>query len=279
MAIIESKFFSKELFRSVCVNVILPLPDSGDNFFGSKTYLPHDGQKYQVLYLLHGFSADHSDWSRFSGIERYAQAKQLAVVMPGVDNSFYSNLPGGGNYYNYYTKELPTVMQRIFPISGKRENNFIAGLSMGGFGAYKAALLNPEQYIAAASLSGGMDIVGNYKKGSEDLSNSKFPDIPIAHWLEGVYGSDLMYFNPETDDLRVLLMKALKSEKSIPKLYQCCGTEDMIYESNISFRDYARNLGADLTYEEGPGIHDWDFWDPYIRRVLDWLPVTGKFVD
>ena len=65
----------------------------------------------------------------------------------------------------------------------------------------------------------------------------------------------------------------------LPKLYQCCGTEDFIYESNITFRDYARSLGVELTYEEGPGVHNFDFWDPYIRRILDWLPLTGTLVD
>lgn len=277
MAIFECKMFSQELFLSVGINVILPTPDSGDVFLGTKTEYPKNGQKYQVLYLLHGFSADHTDWARFSGIERYAQAKQLAVVMPGANNSMYCNLPTGGNYYNYYTQELPKMMQAIFPISAKRENNFIAGLSMGGFGALKAALMNPDKYAAAASLSGGMGMGDRIK----DMAGSKTSQLPkgldITKWAMGAYGGDGRRASDE--DIKVLLKKVLESGKKMPKLYQACGTEDFIYGENISFRDYARSLGADLKYEEGPGIHDWDFWDPYIRKVLDWLPLANGFVE
>lgn len=276
MAIIESNFFSKELFRSVPVDIILPTPESGDFFFDSKTFYPKEGQKYQVLYLLHGFSADHSDWQRFSRIEGYAQKKQLAVVMPGVDNSFYTNLPHGGNYYDFYTKELPEVMQKLFPISAKRENNFIAGLSMGGYGAFKAALRNPAQYAAAASLSGGMNIERPQPNGKRAEGQ---PQIPTAQFLWGAYGFDYEYYKPEEEDLKVMLKNAVEKKVDLPNLYMCCGTEDFIYKSNVEYRDYANGLGVDLTYEEGPGLHDWDFWDPYIRKILDWLPLQCGFVD
>lgn len=156
MALFQCKIFSKELFRSVNVNVTLPTPDSGDCFFDTTTKYPKPGEKYQVLWLLHGFSADESDWQRFSSIERYAQEKKVAVVMPDGYNSMYANNRFGAQYYNFYTEELPSVLQSLFPLSAKRENNFIAGLSMGGYGAFKAAFTKPEQYGAAASLSGGL---------------------------------------------------------------------------------------------------------------------------
>ncbi len=269
MAIFECKMFSNELFASVGVNVILPTPDSGDYFLGTDTAYPKDGQKYQVLYLLHGISADHTDWARFSGIERYAQEKQIAVVMPGVSNSLYCNLIYGGNYYNYYTKELPKMMESLFPISKKRENTFVAGLSMGGFGALKAALRNPDKYCAAASLSGG---VGR-------IRNSNTTPIDVTKWTSAAYGENEKYYNPDEEDLKVMLKKLKDSGTQMPRLYQACGTEDFLYPANTDFRDYALEIGADLTYEEGPGIHDWNFWDPYIKRVLDWLPLKGGFAD
>lgn len=271
MAIIECKFFSRELYRSVSVNVVLPLPDSGDDFFEGSTPLPGDNEKYQVLYLLHGFSADHTDWARFSGIERYAQSKRLAVVMPSGDNSFYSNLCHGGNYYNYIVDELPSVMEKLFPISGKPENRFIAGLSMGGFGAYKIALRNPQRFAAAASLSGGMRIVGR--------DDERPSGVPVNTFLKEAYGQNMEYYKPEEEDLFVILENAVKAGVSLPALYQCCGTEDFIYPANVEFRDFARKLGVELCYEEAPGVHNWDFWDPFIRRVLDWLPLRNAFVD
>ena len=271
MALIQCKLFSKELFRSVNVNVVLPLPDSGNCFFESATQFPHDGKKYQVLWLLHGFSADESDWQRFSRIEGYAQEKNIAVVMPDGYNSMYANNPWGGNYYNYYTQELPRMLRSFLPLSDRREDNFIAGLSMGGGGAFKAALLNPSQYGAAASLSGGLMPIDNI-----DTPGDVSPYTAL--WSKNVYGMNNEYYKPEEHDIRTILKNQLEAGVELPKLYQCCGTEDFIYISNVAFRDYARSLGVDLTYEEGPGVHNFDFWDPYIRKILDWLPLTGTLV-
>ena len=71
----------------------------------------------------------------------------------------------------------------------------------------------------------------------------------------------------------------MKSGVKLPKLFQCVGTEDFVYAQNAEFRDFAKNLGVDLTYEEGPGVHNWDFWDPWICRILDWLPLAGELVE
>ncbi|MBQ6357121.1 MAG: esterase family protein [Solobacterium sp.] len=273
MAIIESKFFSRELYRSVSVNVILPLPDSGDEFFESSTPLPGDGKKYQVLYLLHGFSADHTDWARFSRIETYAQAKRLAVVMPSGDNSFYANMAHSGNYYNYLVDELPMVMEKLYPISNRREDKFIAGLSMGGYGSLKAALREPDCYAAAASLSGGMKI------GPELISGAGRPSgVPTATFLAEAYGPNFEYYDPEKENIFTILETQVNKGADLPKLFQCVGTEDFVYPQNIEFRDFALGLGVDLTYEEGPGVHNWDFWDPWIRRILDWLPLKKDLV-
>lgn len=272
MALIECNFFSRELYRSVNVDVILPLPDSGDDFYPDKPLVyPGNGKKYQVLYLLHGFSADFTDWLRFSRIETYAKSKNLAVVMASGDNSFYSNELNGGNYYNYFVDELPHAMERLFPISGCRKDKFIAGLSMGGFGSFKIAMRNPDRYAAAASLSGGMRIVSN--------KSSRPSAVPVNDYLKAVYGPNMEAYNPEDEDLFKILQKAVDDGIQLPKLYQCCGTDDFVYEQNVEFRDFARKLNVDLTYEEGPGLHNWDFWDPYIRKILDWLPLENGLVE
>ena len=152
MALIQCKLFSKELFRSVNVNVVLPLPDSNNCFFESATQFPHDGKKYQVLWLLHGFSADESDWQRFSRIESYAMEKNLAVVMPDGYNSMYADNPWGGNYFSYLTKELPAMLQSFLPLSPKREHNSIAGLSMGGGGAFThIKFIKPKQGVKVSA--------------------------------------------------------------------------------------------------------------------------------
>ena len=59
----------------------------------------------------------------------------------------------------------------------------------------------------------------------------------------------------------------------LPKLYQTCGTEDFLYDDNVRFRDLAQKLKLPLTYKEGPGEHEWGFWDNAIKEVIDWLPI------
>ena len=163
------------------------------------------------------------------------------------------------------------AMEAIFPISGKRENRFIAGLSMGGAGAFKLALRNPDRYAAAASLSGGLNSRRSRSPGGVSSRSDQ--------WRGFAYGENFKYFVSEMSDLNVLLEETLAKNVPLPRLYQCCGTEDFGYEDNISFRDFALAHQVDLTWEEGPGAHNFDFWDPYIRRILDWLPITGALVD
>jgi len=114
--------------------------------------------KYRTLYLLHGHSDDHTAWLRWSSIEKYVEGLNLAVVMPAVNLSFYTDMVYGGAYWKFISEEVPAVVRDMYSLSAKRKDNFVAGLSMGGYGAFKLALTHPDRYAAAASLSGAVDI-------------------------------------------------------------------------------------------------------------------------
>lgn len=263
MAFFDLKIYSKVLNTSVSVYVTLPIPDPDDPILGLENRYLEPGEAYQTLYLLHGAFADHTYWLRYSNIERYAQAKKLAVVMPAAGNSFYTDAAYGENYFQFYTEELPMIMRSIFPLSAKREDNFIAGLSMGGYGAFYAALSKPENYMAAAALSGAID----HQPTREGI-------------FQNVYGKNLERYDPKLHSLRSIALEKKQSGAELPKLYIACGTEDFIYDESVRMREYLREIGYDVTYEEGPGGHQWDFWDPYIRRVVEnWLPLKGRIVE
>src|SRR5215216_3173923 len=114
--------------------------------------------KYKTLYLLHGHSDDHTAWMRWSSIEQYVEGLNLVVVMPAVHLSFYNDMVYGGRYWQFISEEVPALVRDMFSLSAEREDNFVAGLSMGGYGAFKLALTHPERFAAAASLSGAVDI-------------------------------------------------------------------------------------------------------------------------
>ncbi|MFC1582668.1 alpha/beta hydrolase, partial [Planctomycetota bacterium] len=152
MALIQCDFFSDVLGLSMTMNVILPQTTQTQIGMAGK----RGEGKLPCLYLLHGMSDDHSIWLRRTSIERYVADKGLAVVMPAVHKSRYCDLTTGDRYWEYVSEEIPRLARDFFPISDKREDNFVAGLSMGGYGAFKLALNKPEQYAAGASLSGAV---------------------------------------------------------------------------------------------------------------------------
>ncbi len=249
MALMQCSFTSEVLGIMASMNVIVPqIPNRKE-------------KKFPVLYLLHGLSDDHTAWLRRTSIERYAELRELAVVMPAVNRSFYTDMKYGYRYGTFMSEELPSIVQSLFPISEKREDNFVAGLSMGGYGAMKLALGNPEKYAAAASLSGAVDLAGRYLSEEDILPDFDF----IFESREKIKGSK--------DDLFYLAEQVAASEGLKPKIYQCCGTEDFLYEDNVRFRDFMKKLPFDYLYEEEHGVHEWSYWDKKIQNVLRWLPI------
>lgn len=258
MAHLTVEFFSNVLGKCMTMEVILPQSTTTQiGMNGSDTE-----DTYPVLYLLHGMSDDHSIWLRRTSIERYVSQLGIAVVMPNADLSFYTDMKIGGKYWTYLSEELPAICRGFFPrISPRREDTFAAGLSMGGYGAWKLGLRCPEKFSAVASLSGCLDIVSTVKRnlvGNPVYWNSIFGSV------EELQGSD--------NDLLALAEKTAVSPYPV-SLYACCGTEDFLYGENQTAIAHIRSLGMELTYEEGAGSHTWEFWDEYIQKILKWLSI------
>lgn len=270
MAFFQVNFFSPTLRFGTDVNVVIPTPNSDELMNHKDTSYFHAGAKYQVLYLLHGAYGDYSDWMRLTSIEKYAQNHKIAVVMPSASNSFYQDMYRGSQYLTYLTEELPEFIESLFPVSRKRENTFVAGLSMGGYGAWRLALQKPEQYSCAASLSGAVDILGTVEATKRGEIGGPFKWKALFEHPDAIEGSDA--------DLFALAAKRKAEGRPLPKLFQCVGTEDFTYNINQNARKRMTELGLDLTYAEHPGIHDWDYWDAHIQDVLNWLPLAESTV-
>lgn len=264
MAYFQCNFFSGSLLQNTDIRVIIPSPDSDEVMNPKERQYFNPDSKFQVLYLLHGAYGDCTDWQRYTNIEKYAQEYQVAVVMPSADNSFYQDMAHGKAVKTYIAQELPRFVQYMFPISAKREDNFIAGLSMGGYGAYYLALSYPKQYACAASLSGALDVcaVRDGVNCGEITGPFRFHDI--FEKPENLAGSEADLFT---------LYERCREKGAAPRFFQACGTEDFLYKTNLGANERFRQMGADITYVEGPGCHDWDFWGGHIRAVMDWLPL------
>jgi S-formylglutathione hydrolase FrmB len=251
MALLEVRFFSEKLGMWTTMTVLMPQDR-------------REGERFKTLYLLHGLSDDDSGWTRRTSIERYVEPLRLAVVMPQVHRSFYTDMKHGLPYWTFISEEVPKVARAMFGLSDRREDNFVAGLSMGGYGAFKLALRCPDRFGAAASLSGALNMAAP-RHLVEEVPPEIVRDMRLIFGETGKAG--------EEDDLLWLLEQRAREGATLPKLYQVCGTEDFLYKDNQVFLDACRRLGVPVTYKEGPGGHDWGFWDHWIQDVLAWLPL------
>ena len=223
--------------------------------------------KAKTLYLLHGMSDDEGTWMRRTSIERYAEEKGLAVVMPDGGLGWYTDMYRGLAWFKFISGELPALCRRFFPIlSDKREDTYIGGNSMGGYGALKCALRAPRTFSRVISLSGALDAADTAINNTVPATRRYWEDVFGP--AEDVSGSENDLFAAAT---------ALTDPALRPRIYMWCGTEDFLYAQNIRMRDHLRALGYDLTYEESPGDHQWRYWDKKIADALDWLlPGEGE---
>lgn len=259
MALMQCSFFSDSIGMSTSLTAIIPQAASSAQI---GITAQEAQEKYPVIYLLHGLSDDHSIWLRRTAIERYAAEYNVAIVMPNVHRSFYTNTKTNLKYWDFVSDELIRLSEHFFPISNKREDRFVAGLSMGGYGAMKLGLRCPEKFSYAASLSGALDL---------DEIFDLWPDNPAE--VNSIFGSKEEALNSDEDVFK-LLDDAKKSTEQYPKLYQACGTEDFLYQGNVKFKEQAEGSRLDFHYTERPGVHCWDFWDEEIVKVLKWLPLS-----
>lgn len=237
MACLSWTFHSPSLRMSTHAFVVLP---------------EYPAQPQNTLILLHGLSGACDTWNRRTSIERYAQKHNLAVIMPEVQRSWYTDMVYGLPYFTFITDELPRLAANTLRVPVDPAHLYVGGLSMGGYGALKCALRAGDVFSRGASLSGAADI----------------RQLPPGGYWEDVFGPREQI--PGSFNDLFAAAKALPPENR-PPLYMWCGTEDSLLPGNHALRDHLLALGYDLTYAESAGNHAWQWWDLHIQDVLRWL--------
>ena len=255
MGIFSGNFYSESLAMTTRIQVIFP--DLSNDVTPVITGTP------RVLYLLHGLGGDCEEWTRFSKIEYYAKKYNFIIVLPEVGRSFYCDTAYGANYFTYVADELPAICGKWFRLDSRRENTFIAGESMGGYGAVKIGLSRPWRFSAIASLSGVLD----YAALSCKVLHGEWTDMRPRE-LRAIHGNDGL---PEKQDDVLDLVRREAKDPQRPGLIQLCGTEDFLYEDNQTFRRTAEEAGYGHTYREAPGDHEWPYWDKAIQHAFQFF--------
>lgn len=264
MAVFEVNFHSESLGRTVPLYVILPT----DKFYLPDMPKREVGKPYKTLYLLHGVIGNYTDWLYNTRIKKYAEEKDLCVVMPSGDNSMY--LDQGVDFYGEFIgQELVEFTRKTFPLSHRREDTYIGGLSMGGFGAMRNGLKYYDTFGAIISLSGAFVL------DEEMLIEVEKPMFPgeTTTYKKRVYGDDLEKALVSDKNPKYLIEKLSKEKIDFPDIYMACGTEDFLFKKNEGIDHLLTDYNIRHTFETGPGAHEWDFWDTYIKKALDWLPL------
>jgi len=212
------------------------------------------------LYLLHGYIGDHTDWVRFSSPERFNWPYRYAIIMPAVQNSYYTDTTYGQKYLTFITEELPAVMENTFPLSTKREDRFIGGLSMGGYGALKAAFLYPKRYSKVFSLSGATDI-NHIREITRNTGRKVSFDAVFGKGQVMQTKHDLFYLAQKNSDKGI----------EFPEIYIACGTEDFLYDSNLKMHAFFNTHHIKHEFIAEPGVHDWEFWDKFLYLSFLWM--------
>ena len=270
MALVQVDFFSTSLMRTVTMSAVVPADRASIETDGSAhAVAPGDQRPFKTLYLLHGIYGNHSDWIAHTRIQELAEARNLAVIMPSGDNSFYNDRINGSRYGEFIGRELLEFSRKLFRLSDARKDTFIGGLSMGGYGATVNALRHPEAFSHVIALSSGYRIdEPTMLEATYDapgiIGNRAYNDAVLGP-LESVRGGE--------NDYDALAARVAAGDAPRPRFFMACGTEDGLLGANRAYRETLQGLDFDVEYHEGPGQHNWKFWDEWIERALGWLPL------
>lgn len=260
VSVADHKLSSKLMGREMPYRVALPA-----------NYAAEREGRFPVIYLLHGLTGHYDNWGDKTKIADYLAPYRAIVVMPEGDNGWYTDSATQPNdrYETYITRELIPEIDKKFRTVDNRENRFIAGLSMGGYGAIKFGLKYPEMFALAGSFSGALGAASWSEKTLGGRGS-----IPAS--IMSVYGAENSRTRLENDIFKIAKEMSPEKIKSLPFIYLDCGTEDFLIQNNRDFSALLIEKKIPHEFRQLPGGHTWVYWD---RQVREFLRVAERFLN
>ncbi len=268
MALLQVNFHSSSLNGLTSFNALLPT-DVPEEMKDPASYQ----RPVKALYLLHGYTGNYMDWITGTKISELSEKYNLAVFMPSGNNSFYLDDTDKGELFaEYVGNELVDVTRKMFHLSDRKEDTFIGGLSMGGYGALRTGL-KYDRFGGIIALSSALIHyeIGEMAQNSKDgMANDYAKDVKANYnYYARVFG-DLkkLLESDKNPEVLIRMRKAQKTE--IPAIYMACGTEDFLLDVNLRFHEFLTAEKVDHVFDQTPGIHNWDFWNAQIQKAVPW---------
>lgn len=261
MALIRADFYSEYLQRNVVLTAVIPVDKMDGDHRAKKRRGP-----YRTVYLLHGLFGQDVDWIDKTHVVETAEARDIALIMPSGEDGLYLNKPEIDEWHGkFISEELVTVTRQLFPLSAKREDTALAGISIGAYTAVVNGLLRPDRFGSIIALSGAF-MRDRVLEAVESRSPRKM------RYYERYFGDLDTVLGTDKDYLAVAERFKDNPELPRPRFYAACGEHDNMCQTNRDFVATLRDCGFDVTYHEPDiGAHEWPFWNAWIDCALDWF--------
>lgn len=224
----------------------------------------NSNEKFPVLYLLHGLFGQFDNWIINTNLIDYARKFPFIIICAEGGNGWYTDSPEIENHFfeSYLTEELIPDVERRFKARAERSSRAIAGLSMGGYGAFKLAFRRPEVFSVAASMSGAFHAAGIAAENIPDEWKDLQPSI------QKVFGAADKEMRQSNDLFSLAENFPTGQIENLPYFYFDCGTEDSFLPVNLRLAEIFQKRGIAHEFLQLPGEHDWDYWDKEIQNIL-----------
>jgi enterochelin esterase-like enzyme len=236
-------------------------------------YLPSDydysNREYPVLYLLHGAGDDHTGWVQFGEVKSITDkankngvSTSMIIVMPDAQTGkigYFNDIDQKWNYEDFFFKEFLPFIEKKYRIKSEKKYRAIAGLSMGGGGAFIYALRHPEMFSSACPLSGYMG----------ETSYSDFYEKNMEK-CEKLTREKVFNYYSNHNSLSIIQNQTDENLKSV-RWYIDCGDNDFLYEGNSLVHIALKKRGVPHEYRVRDGAHNWTYWRSALPEVLKFV--------
>jgi enterochelin esterase-like enzyme len=258
----DLKINSKVLNREMAYSIFLP------EGYGTSH------RQYPVLYLLHGFTGDHTDWIQYGEVQKIADnailkesVTPMLIVMPSADSTWYINtFDGSANYEEYFITEFIPMIEKSYPIRAEKQFRAVAGLSMGGHGALLYGIRYPELFSAVGSLSASV-------RNDEELiqlSDQQWRRLFVQAYGDYQGKKRITSHLKENTVLNVIKTKNA-TDLSTVDYYIDCGDDDHLIVCNMKLHEVFLAKKVKHEFRVRDGAHSWSYWRSGLPDILKYV--------